>query len=124
VEQIRIVLVDMPGLLRDIVRAAASDGRLKVVREYAQAVELLEAVERNDARVVVAGAAASDLDDVGRLLRAHPEVKVLAIRDDGSDTTLWELKPYEKRLGEVSPEALRAAIHGAVDADSGWVGRS
>ena len=114
-EQIRIVLVDMPRLLRDVVRTAATDEWLRVVREYARPVELLDAVERARARVVVAGAGAHDADAVRRLLRAHPEVKVLAIRDDGRDTTLWELRPHRKRLGELSPTALRAAIHEAVE---------
>jgi hypothetical protein len=115
VEQIRIVLVDMPRLLRDIVRTAATDERLRVVREYERPVDLLEAVERDGARVVVAGAATHGVEGVGRLLTAHPEVKVLAIGEDGRDTALWELRPHQRRLGELSPAALRAAIHDAVD---------
>ena len=57
-----------------------------------------------DFDVVVVGAAAVDqLDHCRGLLSTTPEVKVLAVSDNASEATFYELEPATHPLGEVSP---------------------
>ena len=44
------------------------------------------------------------------ILTRHPTVSVISITPDGSDVTLFELRPHEVVLGEVSPESLIETI--------------
>jgi hypothetical protein len=41
-----------------------------------------------------------------RLLEEGPRVRVLSVGDDGAQTTLYELRPHEVALGELSPKRL------------------
>jgi DNA-binding NarL/FixJ family response regulator len=47
------------------------------------------------------------------LLLECPRVKVLDVRSDGRKGYLYELRPEQKRLGEVSPESLVTTIRDA-----------
>jgi hypothetical protein len=44
------------------------------------------------------------------LLRRHPQLKVLAIDDDGKSGRLYELQPRRIRLGKISARSLSKAI--------------
>jgi DNA-binding NarL/FixJ family response regulator len=47
------------------------------------------------------------------LLLECPRVKVLDVRSDGRKGYLYQLRPEQKRLGEVSPESLVTTIRDA-----------
>ena len=87
-EPIRIVLADMPRMLR-------------------------ETLEEHDADFVITGADVLRPDDVDALLEARPRMKVLAVVGDGRDAFLYELRPQKVPLGEVSPHTLLEAIRAA-----------
>lgn len=119
VENIRVVLVDMPRLLREIVSQLAAPG-LRVVRAYDEPVELVGAVERDRAEVVITGAEAYEQRELDRLLAARPAVKVLGIAADGRSSTLYELVPRRRSLGELSSGRLNDAVRRAVERDRNW----
>jgi DNA-binding NarL/FixJ family response regulator len=112
----RVVLVDMPTLLRGIVRevlAPAAD--VELVGEFPESAGLAAAVEETEADVVVVGGALGDGGPVRRLLEAHPRVRVLAIAADGRRGTVFLLAPEREPLGEVSPEVLLEAVRREAD---------
>jgi DNA-binding NarL/FixJ family response regulator len=114
-ERIRIVLIDMPRLLREIVKQATSEFR--IVGEYERPVELTTAVDEHRAQVVIAGTEAADVRAFERLVLLRPHVKVLGVSADGRSTTLFELAPQRHELGELSPDRLRQAVRDAVESD-------
>lgn len=118
-ENIRVVLIDMPRLLRDIVSQLAGPG-LRVVRAYDAPVELVGAVDRDRADVVITGAEAHEQRELDRLLAERPQVKVLGIAADGRSSSLYELVPRRRSLGELSSGRLNDAIQRAVERDRSW----
>lgn len=118
-DPIRIVLIDMPRLLRDILGGLAS-ADLHVVRTYPEPVDLVDAVDRDAADVLITGVDAQEPRELERVLVERPSVKVLGIAADGSSTTLLELVPRRRRLGEVSVEQIAAAVRRSVERDREW----
>lgn len=103
----RLLLVDLPRLVREIVEDAVSP--------FDQ-IELVGAVESSFLResgppgadFVVVGR--DDIRFVGKLLAAEPSMKVLAIIGDGAQSALYELRPHRIPLGELSPQRLVEVI--------------
>src|SRR5439155_990331 len=104
----RIVLVNLPRMLREIIEdvvAAAPD--LDVVETLDKPTGLIAVVDGAKADFLIAGDDA--LEDVGVLLRERPRLKVLAVACDGRQTFLYELGPQKVALDEVSPQNLLEA---------------
>jgi hypothetical protein len=105
----QIILVNMPQMLRDIVRTVVSDEPdLEIVDEYDDP-EAYQTIDIGEPYVFI-----TSLRDVGaavdRFFGAGTKNCVLAISADGSETTLYELRPRVRSLGEISPTMLVAAI--------------
>ena len=104
-EPIRIVLIDMPPLLRDIVRnAIAGEAGLDVVSERALA-ELQASVAEDDPDFVIAGSEAAS-QAVRTLVRGRCRLRALEVHDDGKECILYELRPHREALGEISRQKL------------------
>jgi DNA-binding NarL/FixJ family response regulator len=107
----RIVLVDMPRVLRDIVVAALVDEPdLEIVG--GQGGTLGQTVASSQADFVIAGAD-YDFAEVARVLDERPRLRVLAVAGHGREAFLYELRPTRTPLGEVSPRAIVEAIRSA-----------
>lgn len=105
----------MPRMLRELIQATiAAHPELEVVGTLDAADSLSEAIEEAQADVVIVGAEVVEPAEVAEALRLRPAVKVLRVSADGRESSLWELRPHEERLGEVAPEHLLAAIRGAL----------
>jgi DNA-binding NarL/FixJ family response regulator len=112
-DQTKILLVDMPRMLRDIVRAvAAQDPALQIVGEVSWETDLTATAYLYDAAVIVAGARAKSRSEIGELLEARPRTRVLTIAADGAQSILYRLSPEAVALGDLSPARLLEAIHG------------
>jgi hypothetical protein len=112
---VRIVFVGVPALLRAIVReVVGSRPWAEVVGELDRGVPLVEAVSSTGANVAIVDDALGVDSQATALLRSSRPVCVLAIGDDGRETTLYELHPTKKLLGEVSVELLVEAARDAV----------
>lgn len=121
-DEIRILLVDMPRLLREIVRNVIdSQPGMTVAGVHVRLVPLAGAVDRARAHVVIFGQESSELTHGCReLLEQRPRVQVMAVSGDGRRTTLYGLRPYREPLGEVGPDQLAAAIRGMAASAGAW----
>jgi DNA-binding NarL/FixJ family response regulator len=119
---IRILLVDIPRLIGDMIEdAAVGDPRLEVVGRLSDPGDLVRAVDRADAGVVVTRAANEEGADVARLLRRRPALKVLTLAGGGRHACLYELSLRRRQLGELTPGSILDVIRAAVDDDCQWV---
>jgi DNA-binding NarL/FixJ family response regulator len=109
---IRIVLAELPRMLRDIVRAAVEvQDDMRIVSEAggSEATRVLAA--RGDVDVVITGLADGELPSAyASLLYDRPDLKVLALTGDARQIALFELRPHRIDLGDVSPDGLVSAI--------------
>jgi hypothetical protein len=67
---------------------------------------LLHAVAEHDASFVIAGSDSLSMADAGSLLAARPDVKLVAIAENGRRWYAYEMRPHQEPLGEASPERL------------------
>jgi hypothetical protein len=124
---IRVLIVNMPRIQRDIIGAALSedpvleliDGMDTDTARCSTAVAVAAAVERAGADIVINGQAAGE-DAVERLawinevLLAHPGLVVFSVADYGRSTVRYEMHPVASELGEASARDLLAAVQAAV----------
>jgi DNA-binding NarL/FixJ family response regulator len=104
----RILLVDMPQLLREIIRSVVvAEADLELVAEVDDAGSLEEALPRHAPDVVIGHSTRRDIE---RLLGDRPRLKVLQVDDTGRSAILYELRPQRTALGEISPACLLRAI--------------
>jgi len=120
-ERIRILLIDMPRMLREIVgETVSAQPDMEVVAEHTYHASMLSAAITSRAQAVVVG---SDGDEVEglceRLALQRPDLSVLAVSADGRQTVVHELRPHRVPLGELSPQQLVDAIRDAVHARAG-----
>lgn len=103
---VRVVLVSLPDLLREIVAGvlgAQPDIVVVGTEDDAQ-----EAIERRGANVLVVDDESLDREGITDLLRRHPDVSVIGISADGRQAYAYQ--PRRVLLGGLSPEALREAV--------------
>lgn len=107
---IRIALAALPQLLRDIVVGTLSaEPDIELVGETPMPEHLRSLVEASGADLAIVACERHEIGRLGRLLTGSP-VTVLAITDEGRRGALYELRPTEVDLGELSPRVLVNAI--------------
>jgi hypothetical protein len=123
VQDLRVILMEMPPLLRDILRMEfEGEHGIRLVGDDEESSPVGAAIDLHRADVVVFGDASPGLDDRCRaLLDTRPRVKLFVVDDDGRRTTLYELRPHRERLGELAPARLLAAVRDAARG-RGWSG--
>jgi DNA-binding NarL/FixJ family response regulator len=111
-ERTRIVLVDMPPLLREIVRdTLAREPDLDVVAEHEADVDVRGAVGETDVDFLIVGAEATTARmGVASLVGAQRGIRAIEVQSDGRESVLYELRPHRVSLGEMSPETLLRTI--------------
>jgi hypothetical protein len=101
-----VVVSDLSGMLTDIVTST-----LEAAPDIAVTVTSASEALALDADVAVVAGPPDGLPALGRaLLSRHPWMQVVAIRRDGEATSLYELRPCERKLGEISPRTLLDAV--------------
>ena len=117
--KIRIVLAEMPRLLRDIVRdAVASQADTELVGDFRARNELFRAIQGVD--VVIVGAGQPDDSALAlEVFRMSPCTRVLIVAVSGRSAIMWQLRPHKAPLGEVSAESLVRAIRAEHEVDRG-----
>ena len=115
-DPIRIVLAEMPKVLRAIVgRALDREHDMSVIAENVPTERLQSlALESRADVVVVRGDESHASSDYRSLLFACPRVKIVAISRSGHDATLSELRLARSTLMGVSPRSLVEMIRDAV----------
>lgn len=102
---------DLTGMLSEIVRETL-DGAPDITVALAGAENpALSLADATEADVAILRGAADGLPPLGHeLLRRRPWMNVLTIRGDGREAFLYQLRPVERPLGEISPETLLDAV--------------
>ncbi|MEU4219133.1 hypothetical protein [Actinoplanes sp. NPDC026623] len=121
-EEIRVLLTDLPRMLREILRnlLAAQPEMVVEIADEPRA-PLVSAVDRTRAHVVILGQEAPAMPSRCRdLLERRPRVQVMTVSVDGRRICLYGLRPYREPLGEVEPEKLVDTIRGLVVASRAW----
>ena len=112
-ERTRIVLIDMPPLLREIVRdAVAREPDFELVAEHEDAPDVRDTLEHDGADFVIVGSDAAAAACVSSLVAAQRGMRALELRADGRESVLYELRPHRVPLGEISAETLVRSIRG------------
>jgi hypothetical protein len=110
---IRVLLLGMPTMLREIVRRIAEDAPgLDVIAELPDANIDSPEILRAEPDVVITGADRISEDAVTNLLRRRHAIRILGISADARQVALHELRPQRVPLGELAPAMLVAAIRG------------
>ena len=116
VARTRIVLAAPPTMLGDIVRQLlAAHPDLDVAAEVHEPDALSAIVRRTGADVVVIalpGDGDGSLPDglPHSLLRDHPGLTLIALRDDARSAFVYELRLHETVITEISPRVLLEVI--------------
>ena len=115
-EPIRIVVADLPRLLRDILRASlTAEPDMLVVGEAESFDELERLMPRVSADVVILGTTCPELPPSHyRLFALDPRVRIIAITGNGEEASIYELRPHRVVLGQGSPQELRKAIRTSI----------
>jgi DNA-binding NarL/FixJ family response regulator len=111
-EQIRIVLADLPRMLQDVVmQAIAEQPDMFVVDAACSTAELPDALRQRsiDLAIVPLGGQA-ELDETADALYTAPRLKIIGITRDGRDSYLHELVPHTVALGNLAPGQLAEVI--------------
>lgn len=99
-------------MLREIVDDALSRSDVRMVDETSDDDNLVDAIDRSGADVVIVSSESIGPAEVCRLLEQRPHVKVFAIADGGRDGCLYELRPNLVLVGELSPTLLAQTVLG------------
>ena len=119
-DRIRILLAEVPRLLREIIESVvAGQGDMSIVGVIATREPVIAALEETPADVVIVGLRNEETAaDLTPILYERPRVKLLAISRDGGSTTVYELRPFSVPLIDVSPTGLVDAIRAAATTEA------
>lgn len=114
-EPIRVLLVDMPRIPRELIaRAVAAQPDMVVVGSTADLDDLSVAAHAAAPEFVIVGVADGELPPPAeRFLDEQAQTKVLGVEAQDGTAYLYELRPRRAPLGEVSPADVVAAIRRA-----------
>lgn len=112
---IQVVLVDLGGMLKEIVREILTSEPDVAVTELEGGEEALSLLAEGVNVVILAESSPNALPLASRLLVERPHVRVLSLTSSGRECHVYELRPQRVPLGEVSPEALVAAVREAAE---------
>jgi len=110
VEQTQIILVEMPGTLREIVREVVTAEPDLVLVDGG--VEALERIPADDVCVAITSVDDPTAESLARLLGTRAQLRVIELSADGRHGTIYDLRLDEQPLsaGELSRADLLAAI--------------
>jgi DNA-binding NarL/FixJ family response regulator len=111
----RVILVQLPQLLREIVsRALLHTPDIDIVAEYEDLDQVARLCPFEAIEVIVAGvdrpADTSRLEDI---LASHPRLRAVALTESGRHGAVWECVPHETPLGELSTDCFVEAVRHA-----------
>src|SRR5437868_12807441 len=90
--ELRVVLIDMPRILREIIRETISvQPDMDVVAELDASWSVPDSVDRYDPDVVVVSGDSARIDELGRALLQRGSSRALAVSPDGNESVLVEL---------------------------------
>jgi DNA-binding NarL/FixJ family response regulator len=114
VPPIDVVLIGVTGMLSQIVKGILDEPDIRVRGDLPHDGSIVSQLRAKNADVVILADEHRALTtEVHELLSERPRTKVLTILDHGRETFLYELRPFQIRLGQVSPQTLLDAVRTA-----------
>jgi hypothetical protein len=111
---VRILVAGTSNILFDIISAALAKAPDMEVAGVADSDDLISEISQMKANALITqNSKPGDGSNFIELMHSFPGLKVVAIANDGSYGFVHELHVQSKRLGELSADALQAAL---------WVG--
>lgn len=119
-QRIRVLIGDMPRMMRELVGTAVSDAPDITLVDPTEREPLADSLDRTRADVLILSVASErEPASIDALLYDHPRLTLLTIGEHGRATDLHELRPHTTALGQVSPNELVAAIRESARAKRG-----
>jgi DNA-binding NarL/FixJ family response regulator len=111
-ERVRVLLLEVPRLLRDIIEHSVNAaGGCEVLTELEPCRNGIAAAQPD---IVILGlASGSDATLIPALFARWPDAQVLTVTNDGSEAAAYELKVDRRVLGPMGPRELVGALHRA-----------
>jgi DNA-binding NarL/FixJ family response regulator len=119
---IGVLLLDLSGIVADIVRQVVSqEDDVEIIASLQNSNDVESDVQRAGADVVITTYPSnqSELRRFDRALAARPGLRVLAIEDDGRTACMYTLLPQITQLGPLSPKTLIEFIRTSVRSQPG-----
>jgi len=115
-----ILFVGVPLMLLEIIADAVAEQTDMEVKDSFDTCDALLSVEPPPTADVLILSTTSDglAKACGDLLYAYPKARFLAITNDGRGAFLYKLRPQRLAVGELTLDALLAAIRGDVSSPS------
>lgn len=112
---IRIVLVDMPMLLRELLQHSLANEPDMIVLANEPDIEAVARTARDaDADIVIVGLENGHLPEAAqKLLDGHARQKVVGVGTVDGEAALYELQSFRTSIGRASPATLATAIRSA-----------
>jgi hypothetical protein len=111
----RLALLDMPGLLVDVVREAFADAPDLEIDVLAPGSGLRRLLECKPDVAMIGVADPEHYPSAELLLRQRPNLGLVAISLDARRAWIHGLRPCARPLLEVSSESLRAAAYALIE---------
>jgi hypothetical protein len=115
-DPIRVLVTNMPAMLRGIVSASlAAQPNLLLLPDPGTSEPLHTTVRASDADVLVVGV--TDLDALhgyDALLYKVPDACIVGVTLDGRQASIAQLTPHHEVVGQVSTDGVAAALREAV----------
>jgi DNA-binding NarL/FixJ family response regulator len=107
-EQIRILIANMPHMLREIIETlVSSEADMTVTGLVRRTESLATAARRLRADAVILGTGRREAGGtLWQTLDERPRLKLFAISPDGHRATRYELRPIQTVMDDISPEDL------------------
>ena len=114
-EPVRILLLELPQLLRGIFEHAIHvHSDCELLNEARTVSQILAKPELAPNAVIVGLSAAQDATLVCSLFARWPGARVLTVLPAAEDAVMYELRPHERPLGKVSPAEIIDTLRNVV----------
>jgi len=121
-QRIRIVVIGLPQILRDVITDIVdSQPDMEVVGDLGEDAEPVMVEDLAGTFVAVRAGPNGELPEIGaRLLERRARgLRVLGLSSEGRRGFVYELRPTEVAIGEISPERLVNVIRAAIPFEAG-----
>lgn len=112
---IRVAVINLPALMRDIVEFEVSHQPDFEVVPLAPSIAARVAAGSPSLDAVIVGDGDGSLPDASDMLDLWPRAKILVVGGGGRDATLITLRRHRTELGHLDAEQLVQAIRSAID---------
>lgn len=114
-EPVRVLLLEMPQLLRGLLEhAVQTHSDCTLLSDARPTLDILLQPAPPPDVVIVGLATASDAPIVPALFARWPEAQIMTVSSSGEGGVVYEMRPHQRILGEMSPAEIVETLWDAV----------